>query len=420
MFFSFIILFLCSSVLAHEEFHHVEQELPKEGIPEVSNKQVADRVETTTSFDTDQTIQATEKIRENFAGQENDGVMELLQAKQQAQKLFKTEVARLQNVVATLENLGKKSFSNDILKKLQIISTAIEGIRDVSDIYFLESLDITSVNQSDITKKLEKYQQDKAAALDATKDLRKTPEDTLFVNYLASLKDTPYLTISYQDALRRAQEGEQFIKQNLEQNKLLSNDQIMNNIANVQWAIYKKAVVQDPVGFKSGMLQVQDRKGYLFNFINAAKAVYTRAATHYKGLRLNALGLDFGHPILPNGRSTLLFGRLGNGNSFLKWEWHGLNTLSDLIGHVVDYIQTRGKEAEGRKEHAPDYVTDFYQILAKKADITIDKDSLKQQGIAYMYASLPKSFSDEFKNFLTMFGLENSIEVRKGNEIIID
>lgn len=376
---------------------------------------------------------AINKVREQIASDDNDLIVADYQSildaeinKQAAKELTGKELTTLDTIAQTLNAYGQQKTAAVYQEEAALLTLFLDRMSDTSDVYFTKSLAAQKKSIIEINDALTAYQQNKKAAISEVQE--KYPEfltgpaktdNTTFINYLASL-DPEFMTIPISEALYRTTRGEEFIKNQLSNAasyNQMSKAQLMDTIANVQWALYKQAIIKDPEGFTSGMIQVNDAHQYLFNLLKQAEP-YSRASTHFKETRNESYGLDFDKAILPNGRKTILFGTTKNGTTFMKYEFHGFDTVSDKLSHVLDWLATRGKQESGRKEHTPEFINTIYQGLAKKAGISIDAQALKANGISYMQDSLPAAYKQEFTTILDVLGLDNS-NVRKGNEIIL-
>lgn len=347
--------------------------------------------------------------------------------KQEAKKLTSKELQKLNDIVQTFNANGQQKMALAYQEKADILKLFVDRMSDTSDVYFTKSLAEEKKSLKEINDALTDYQRKKEAAMS---DVQETYPDFLngpakadnitFINYLASL-DSTFMTIPISEALHRATQGDEFINRQLSNPASydhMSKAELMDAIANVQWALYKQAIIKDPEGFTSGMIQVNDAHQELFNLLKKA-GPYSRASTHFEGVRNESYGLDFDQPILPNGRKTILFGTTKNGTTFMKYEFHGFDTIADKLAHALDWFRTRGKQESGRKEHTPEFINTIYQGLAEKAGISIDAKALKANGISYMQNSLPGTYKQEFTTILDILGLDNS-DIRKGNEVILN
>lgn len=339
--------------------------------------------------------------------------------KQEAKSLTDKELITLNDIVQKLNAYGQKKTANTYQQEADLLKLFVDRMNDTHDVYLIKALAAQEKSITEINEALADYKINKQKALKEVQE--KHPEllsgpaqadNITFLNYLASL-DPQFMTISISDALQRAAQGEAF----LQSASKPSPENLMDTIANVQWALYKQAIIKEPAGFTSGMIQVKDTDNRLFNLLMQAPH-YARPSTHFQGARNESYGVDFDQAILPNGRKTILFGSTKNGTTFMKYEFHGFDTISDKMSHVLDWLATRGKQENGKKEHTPVFINAIYQGLAKKAGINVDSTSLKVNGISYMQNSLPGPYKQEFSTILDLLGLDNS-DVRKGNEVIL-
>lgn len=201
----------------------------------------------------------------------------------------------------------------------------------------------------------------------------------------------------------------------------------LRTIVDLQWDIYKQAML-DNSGFASGMVTIPDASENVMNLMeNYVKLVnpdynasgtsvasltnnegYNRSgkvSSHWKGMvegnRIYGIDVRFdGEYVkdLPGNKQQLHFGRLTNGDTFIKWEYHGttLNTGdASLLEHALDYKKTQAMKKEGvndktkafRKEHVlegtktafKEAMGDEYEKLSKA-----EKKQIKAQGISSM------------------------------------
>lgn len=116
----------------------------------------------------------------------------------------------------------------------------------------------------------------------------------------------------------------------------------------------------------SGMYNIEDPEGFLFNALCNDQRGYLRISSHYpdqvKEKGHNHKGIDWTLNMrmpLPAHKTTLLFGRIQKRSNifftFLKFELYGTNRKRDLIRHGFDYMCGGGvvlvcKEKVPRKE----------------------------------------------------------------------
>lgn len=187
----------------------------------------------------------------------------------------------------------------------------------------------------------------------------------------------------------------------------------LKDVADVMWYLHLSA--EESVGpFLSGAMTVPDPGGRLREFLDSCADVYQRKSSHLSSFQTEPhgthRGIDFDigkktdlDTLLPNGRATVLFGRMPEGTQglteerlFVKMESHGcrLGTpsesqrdadgpsdrnvrlgpdLKNSIGHMLSFMQgmearaTGEHAAESRKERVGREFLDGYQNLLDQA-----------------------------------------------------
>lgn len=250
----------------------------------------------------------------------------------------------------------------------------------------------------------------------------------------------------------------------------------LRTVVDLQWDIYKQAML-DNAGFASGMVTIPDPSENVMNVMeNYVKLVnphfdasgtslasltnnegYNRSgkvSSHWKGMvegkRIYGIDVRFdGEYVkdLPGNKQQLHFGRLTNGDTFIKWEYHGTTIRAgdaSLVEHAFDYKQTQAMKKEGvndkntafRKEHVLDSTkTAFEEAMGDAYDgLTKEQErQIKNEGISAMVKILQARADaavgtsaeataqenlDSFKTKLTKQGYtEASLASRKGNEV---
>lgn len=250
----------------------------------------------------------------------------------------------------------------------------------------------------------------------------------------------------------------------------------LRTIVDLQWDVYKQAMLEKS-GFASGMVTIPDAQENVMNFMeNYVKLVnpdydasgvslksltnkegYSRSgrvSSHWKGRVTDQriYGIDVrsadGSYVkdLPGNKQQLHFGRLDNGTTFIKWEYHGTTLAADdasLLSHALDYKRTQEMKKTGanksevfRKEH----VLEETQTAFKEAlgDVELSKEqekAVKQKGIAEMVKILEEQITSAsslkerasaaeklgtFKDHLSSLGYDpNTLHLRKGNEVLL-
>lgn len=157
-----------------------------------------------------------------------------------------------------------------------------------------------------------------------------------------------------------------------------------------------------------GSYRFRDDNGLIFNYLTSLRGVYNRWSSHYPNESIDKRhsGLDMTQPEPPPGEpplpglpghentKTILFGRLTNGQIFLKNETQGLNDTVSSIKHLANYVIKKlgGKKqlAHFHSENMPkdisDLIIDYCRTTkkcngAKLADEGIEKSLVTIQAI---------------------------------------
>ena len=264
-----------------------------------------------------------------------------------------------------------------------------------------------------------------------------SPREALFKFHIESEKERlgKKFPLSVEQVSERVDSGEKILEKvmNSTYKTPETKESHLQDIINLQWALYERAVHKDKQGFSSGNMILQDPERKLFEFMNNYKETYGRKfSTHFKGEDVQKKGMenrgidlpDNLGPILPGGKRHILFGGLENGTTFAKWEIYGTKGIKNKLMHLWALLKTRGKQelAGTRKEHTPkDVKAKFQEIIHRDSTTQLtpeQKKQVKNKGIRGMMELLPSSKHEEFKQFLAKKGYDN-LELRKGNEVVL-
>lgn len=228
-------------------------------------------------------------------------------------------------------------------------------------------------------------------------------------------------------------------------------------IVSLMWGVYDIAVEKDGP-FWDGTIVVVDTDERFFSFLKGyAHAMwekdshtpryavtqchgYPRHSSHFPEEKGTQWGIDMRSPegstlekLLPTAKRHILFGRLSEGRTFIKFEEYGLCVQDgSVISHGLGYVQSVVRKAirmnDGkytRREDIPYSIEKMYKKLAKKAESRECIIKKSPVGIAEMVREAEsllcyKHLHKRAHKFINEIRSEyDFVEIRRGNEIII-
>jgi hypothetical protein len=362
-----------------------------------------------------------------------------------------TNFQKVLDVVGNFFGVGDKvSLVKDVTSyenQIKVLQNAGDFLKSATDADYLrvhakDILKSAGKNATDevirntINSKLADLHTKQINDLSLSRENIQSPGDINFVKYLSGL-DVTFAPKDLNNALGYAHEGTDFIDQ-IKSGTLTKDTGAIadrkEQVKKIQWALYKDAILQDPRGFSSGMLQIEGSVAKpLYEFIDSitgdkTTGSYDRWSSHYEGLKITSKGLDFRNAVgdldlgeLPNGRAHMHYGELPNGNMFIKWEFHGLATPTETLQHMFDFAKTRGLQGIGLKEHVPSFMKEAFKQIIKNNSIDLSdaqQKEIKNQGLVGMKNVLTNtpSAAADFNSLIKLFNYEASA---KGNEMVL-
>jgi hypothetical protein len=228
-------------------------------------------------------------------------------------------------------------------------------------------------------------------------------------------------------------------------------------IVSLMWGIYDIAVEKDGP-FWDGTIIIVDPHKRFFSFLTEyahtlwkgeshapryavpLSHAYPRHSSHFPEVKTTQWGIDMRSPegtalekLLPTAKRHLLFGRLSQKRTFIKFEEYGL-CIPDgsIISHGLGYVQSVLRKAmrmnDGRytrREDIPYTLQKSYQKLARRAQnrgYALQKSPLSIAEMVKEAERLLKSKSlhkRAHKFINAIHAHYDFIEIRRGNEVII-
>lgn len=220
----------------------------------------------------------------------------------------------------------------------------------------------------------------------------------------------------------------------------------LNNIISFAWYLYAIAIEKGQ-GFTSGVMVIQDSDQAVYNFlyeyvrqVNPKNLMrrslislnpygYSRQSTHFPSDQKKFIqyGIDIrfsthqkAQRLLPASKAHILFGRLGRGLTFIKFERHGLYLKDGFVGHTIgflrhiagrafSYVVSQQDKALHRKEYIPEWIKSACKgFLFKKKPASI-RDIVQASYTDARFNPLVLRIAEKYDH----------LEMRHGGEVII-
>lgn len=158
----------------------------------------------------------------------------------------------------------------------------------------------------------------------------------------STLQSVDNLQTELQGKIDRGRELVDKLRHNTEDKPVVPSKK---DVSDIMWFLHVSAEGKAGAPFKAGAITVDDPGGRIREYLDRSGEVYQRKSSHIGGFQKvdggAHRGIDFGgapnnlDELLPNGRSTVLYGRLAQGTQqmpremlFLKMESHGCRLAS--------------------------------------------------------------------------------------------
>ena len=314
-------------------------------------------------------------------------------------------------------------------------------------------------NLIDILDSILLITEQKVEKLTAAKEKTHDPDDAKFVSFLVDLPE-PYQPNDLVYALDQSSLGAKIYNDIKQGNSVDEYTKhwldYRDAIIALQWHIFNRAICKGH-GFMKGIIVLLDSGNKFYNFLKGYvdlvnpnskdatrssiltfnKKAYDRPSSHFSEQQLENVGdvLQFGidvrnedghldQTLLPCNKAHILFGRLGDGKMFVRWEVFGTTMYNaDALKHLGALVESKNEFGDAnlkRKEHMTMEIRRaFRKALGKEKLTSKQLRSIKAYGVSSMRKALPSDKAKaQFDKYLTDKKLDH-LDHRKANEVIL-